>query len=346
MARTPTVYRWDDPGAPDLNAIMPTTNDKKRLWMHTVLKACLVDGYGGKAAAGWAMPHEEITSEGCRFVLKNAANSGSLLYEGGIFSGGSADLKSNTVWACVDVPSMDAPTNAWSYKAKYEERNTIGGSNFHKTGLYQGSSCDAWFVIANENTAILYAGRASVEFDVVSTGAAVASIMGEFMFGAMHDGRGGVASPEVGNFYIAGGAPSSYAASAWYNGFVDCLTSVVDIVGLIKADAHSFSYNSPSFEKTYSPLSAWLPVPVVYMQYGPSSPDGDAATRLHFSVALPSIKKLLLHPLDAASLNTFLTANGFDYAKPFSYQGVNWVLIKAPDDIVQVFSLEAAEWGA
>lgn len=345
MARTPTVYRWDDPGAPDLNAIMPTTNDKKRLWMHTVLKACLVDGYGGRAAAGWTMPHEEITSEGCRFVLKNTANSGSLLYEGGIFSGGS-DLKFNTVWACVDVPNMDAPTSAWSYKAKYEERNTIGGSNFHKTGIYQGSSVDAWFVIANENTAILYAGRASVEFDVNSSGGAAASIVGEFMFGAMHDGRGGVVNPGVGNFYIAGGAVGAYAASVWYNDFGAGVTSIVDIIGLTKAEAHSFSYKKPTFEKTYSPLSAWLPVPFVYMQYGPSSPDGDAANRLHFSVALPSIRKLLLHPYDPSALNTFMTGNGFDYGKSFTYQGANWVAIKAVDDIVQVFSLEAAEWGA
>tara|TARA_B110000211_G_scaffold15953_1_gene16699 strand:+ start:30563 stop:31603 length:1041 start_codon:yes stop_codon:yes gene_type:complete len=346
MARTPTVFRWDDPGAPDLNAIMPTNNDKNKLFIHTVLKACLVDGYGDKAAAGWSMPQEEITSGGCRFVLTNAANSGSLLYEGGEFSGSSTALEHNTVWACLDAADMNAPLNAWSHSTKYEDRNTVAGAFFHKTGLYQGSRCDAWMVIANENTVIFYSGRSAVEFSAASNSGAAASIVCEFMFGAMHDGRGGIDSPGAGNFYIVGGASGRYAANAWYDSFKDVLTSIVDVIGLAKVEAHSFSYNKPAFEKTYSALSAWLPVPYVYMQYGPSGPDGVSSNHMYFAVALPSIRKLFLQPFDAATLNTFMLDNGFDYAKPFTYQGESWVVIKSVDDVVQVFGLAASEWGA
>jgi hypothetical protein len=345
MARTPTVYRWDDPGAPDLNAVMPTANDKDRLFIHTILKACLVDGYGSKQAAGWAMPHEEIVSDGCRFVLENKASSGSLLYEGGVFSGGVSDLKSNTIWACSSVPNMATPVNAWSHKVKYEARNN-GGSGFHKSGLYQGRSCDAWVVIANENTAVFISGRSNVEFDLASSAGAAVSIVGEFMFGAMHGGSGGVTNPTNGNFYLAGGGQSSYANSAWYAEFGGVVSSFVDIIGLAKTKEHTFKYSKPAFSKTYSPLSAWLPIPFIYMQYGPSSPDGDASSRLHFAIALPSIRKLLLHPYGTVDLNTFMTSNSFQYGKSFSYQGGGWVAIKAPDDIVQMFSLAPAEWGA
>jgi hypothetical protein len=345
MARTPTVYRWDDPGAPDLNAIMPTNNDKNKLFIHTVLKACLVDGYGSKAAAGWTMPHEEIVSNGCRFVLTNTANSGSLLYEGGVFSGGSTDLRSNTVWACSEVESMDAPVDAWSHKTKYENRSNGANGEFHKTGLYQGSTCNAWVVIANENTAIFVSGRSDVEFNVNSTGAAAASIAAEFMFGSMHDGNG-LLNPVAGNFYIAGGMPSGYTRTVWWGGFQpNLISSYVDIIGLTKAQVHFYTYREPSPQNTVSPLSAWLPIPYVYMQYGPSGPDGAASDRLHFSVALPSCRSLLLRPKNVTSLNAFMVSNGFEYGKAFSYQGNEWVVVKEVTDVVQVFSLAPSEWG-
>jgi hypothetical protein len=38
--------------------------------------------------------------------------------------------------------------------------------------------------------------------------------------------------------------------------------------------------------------------------------------------------------------------NSFDYGKPFYYQGNNWVFLKSVDDVVSVFSLDPAEWGA
>ncbi len=346
MARTPTVYRWDDPGAPDLNAIMPTANDKILLFMHTVLKACLVDGYGTKAAAGWTMPHEEFTSNGCRFVLRNSAGSGSLLYEGGMFSGGGNDLKATAVWACSAVPSMDSPINAWSYKTKYEDRDTVSGADFHKAGTFDVSASDGWVVVANENTVIFITGKSGVDFNASSSSAPAAANSGVLIFGVMHDGLGGVANPEIGDFYIAGGVGGSYTGYSWYAGIGAAFTSTVGITGLAKEGVHGYSYKKPQLERTYSPLSAWLPIPMVYMQYGASAPDGDSATRLHFSAMLPGIRKLILHPYNAASLNEFMNNNAFEYGKSFSYLGGQWVVFKALDDVVQVISLAPAEWGA
>ena len=45
---TPTIYHSGDTGAPVLNGTAGS--------LVAVLKACLVDGYGSKAAAGWTMP--------------------------------------------------------------------------------------------------------------------------------------------------------------------------------------------------------------------------------------------------------------------------------------------------
>ena len=44
----PTIYRWDDAGAPTLDGLAGSAI--------AVLQACLVDGYGSKPAAGWTKP--------------------------------------------------------------------------------------------------------------------------------------------------------------------------------------------------------------------------------------------------------------------------------------------------
>ena len=50
----PTVYRWDDSGAPSLAGVEGTLID--------VLRGCLVDGYGAKAGAGWTIAYEDGNS--------------------------------------------------------------------------------------------------------------------------------------------------------------------------------------------------------------------------------------------------------------------------------------------
>ncbi len=49
-----TVYRSTDTGAPQLT---PTAGSLK-----TILKACLVEGYGNQPSLGWEMPYEDTTS--------------------------------------------------------------------------------------------------------------------------------------------------------------------------------------------------------------------------------------------------------------------------------------------
>lgn len=55
----PTVYKWTDEGAP-----VCTGNNQGVI---KLLKACLVDGYGSKAAAGWAMPFSDVDEKNVMF---------------------------------------------------------------------------------------------------------------------------------------------------------------------------------------------------------------------------------------------------------------------------------------
>ncbi len=73
-----TVYRWDDANAPQKSEIKNS--------LITIIKACLVTGYGDKKGAGWSMPFED-NDEGIKvfrpaqgiehdFYLKMSADDG------------------------------------------------------------------------------------------------------------------------------------------------------------------------------------------------------------------------------------------------------------------------------
>jgi hypothetical protein len=61
MPQAVTVYRWDDPGAPQIGSI--------DLWpgILNILKKCLVEGYGTKSAAGWTVEYEDVPTNKCVF---------------------------------------------------------------------------------------------------------------------------------------------------------------------------------------------------------------------------------------------------------------------------------------
>lgn len=69
MTQAVTVYRWDDPGAPQLTGIKPSE-------FLTVFKKCLVEGYGEKPAAGWSIVEESAPTDSPRLVVKNDESNG------------------------------------------------------------------------------------------------------------------------------------------------------------------------------------------------------------------------------------------------------------------------------
>lgn len=70
MPQAVTVYRWDDPGAPQIGSA--------NLWAGflNILKKCLVEGYGAKAAAGWTVEYEDGPGNKCVFRNDPVEGSG------------------------------------------------------------------------------------------------------------------------------------------------------------------------------------------------------------------------------------------------------------------------------
>lgn len=353
MARTPTVYRWDDPGAPDLSALHPSNNERDLMHFHTVLKACLVTGYGAKAAAGWTMPHEETTvdGDGNRFVLTNAAVSGSLLYEGGTFSGNSSDHRADTLWACSTVPNMDSPVNAWSWNVKYADRNSQGTSDvFHKTGMRIKKDCDAWVIIANENTCIVVCGRAAYDFNPTNTSVVNSDYSCFFMFGAMHDGFGGVLAPDSGNFYIAGGSKGGYNDYSDNTGIQsDLLTSIQGITGLAKDKTHVYFNISLSSltNNTYFYLELlFTPKSVYYTQFGPSNLTGTSNASVRYvSCQIPAIR-YLEYGIIPNDISRHFTQHSIVLGESKSFLGNDFVFLKDARFSIFLINLSPSEWGA
>ncbi|MCS6241486.1 hypothetical protein [Shewanella baltica] len=78
-----TVYRWDDAGAPQILTQKPSE-------VITVLKKCLVDGYGAKLPLGWTKEFENTATQSVAF--RNNPTTGS----GGYFQIWSHDGLDNT----------------------------------------------------------------------------------------------------------------------------------------------------------------------------------------------------------------------------------------------------------
>ena len=65
MAQAVTVYRWDDPGAPQLTNAKPTE-------LLTIIRKCCVDGYGSKSSLGWNI----LQDDGTLLAMRNSIPDG------------------------------------------------------------------------------------------------------------------------------------------------------------------------------------------------------------------------------------------------------------------------------
>ncbi|MCF2910802.1 hypothetical protein L1285_21060 [Pseudoalteromonas sp. DL2-H2.2] len=131
-----TVYRWDDPGAPQI-----TTGAAKE-WF-AILKQCLVEGYGDKQPLGWTVVNE--VNDPPHLCLQNNTDQGA--------SGG---------YVMLDAANNNGSGNVIIVSAlDYSDESThsrLGRANvfsaFRSSGTYQ---CKNWLVIATHYGFYLFA---------------------------------------------------------------------------------------------------------------------------------------------------------------------------------------------
>lgn len=188
----PTIYRSDDPGAPVIS--------DSRDGLYQILKACLIDGYGSKAAAGWSVVYDAWVSDGV-FSLTNALQTGVLglkwldnvSYGPGFF-------------VCEGMIDAVTPVNARSGKnalSSLDDLTDVAGWQRATFSANVGSIHTQWVVIANDNTALFFMGNDNVLFSphITLTGNSYLQFCG---FGAAQNAAG-LADGDVGNFHIIGG---------------------------------------------------------------------------------------------------------------------------------------------
>lgn len=144
----PIIYRSTDPGAPDMaNFNQPT---------YEVLRACLIDGYQGKAPAGWSLVHDTYESNGI-FTITNAKKTGVM----GL-------VKSSQYYADVNIFVADAMVDSATAVNARSGRSAITSitdldsrTDQHRFMQRPSYFYKNWCVIANENFAIVMFARQS-----------------------------------------------------------------------------------------------------------------------------------------------------------------------------------------
>lgn len=180
-----TAYHRDQPGAPAL--VYANSNAVSFTGFKTILKACLVEGYADRPAAGW-----ELINEGSEFlVLRNGSHSGYICFS----------LTSNVVRVYVAETYTGMAGNIMT-GAGVKTGNASGATlpqavTVRYTAGYSTSS--TWCVVADDKTAILAVYADST--DTVRLLTAAAERTGSYTLCMGED--------SAGHFICAGGAATA-----------------------------------------------------------------------------------------------------------------------------------------
>lgn len=138
---TPTVYRFDDAGAPQV------VNGTPSEYMN-IIKKCLVEGYGSKAALGWTVVDED-TTDAPFLALKNGPAG-----TGGVFmmdAPSNANNATFTVQCAIDY--VDRTTFA-RVSRKTAQRNASAGTNMSTNWILIGTERCFYFICTSANNAV------------------------------------------------------------------------------------------------------------------------------------------------------------------------------------------------
>lgn len=183
------VYRSSDAGAPVWAEDGPSG-------LISVLKGCLVTGYGTKPAAGWAVLFDAWQEQGF-FSLTNGPRSGAL--------GLMKRLSYNELFVANGMLSATEPINGVSAGVAFESWATRGSNSLHNIPFAKLANRQ-WVMLATASTAMLFvqtnAGVSLYQSHPVYAAPRNESYMACLFFGALHSARGlgRASSPFPGNF--------------------------------------------------------------------------------------------------------------------------------------------------
>lgn len=151
---TPTYYSWKDTGGPGRNLTVGATRLQQ---LKQILKACLVDGYSGKAAAGWSMVHDFVsTTADSGFSMKPASGAGIINLVQPLSNGYLYVYLAET--AATTGQALITGENVWS--GSYNVGGNAGTRHTLYVGNNDGSQANLnnlrWFVVADAETFIIF----------------------------------------------------------------------------------------------------------------------------------------------------------------------------------------------
>lgn len=126
-----TLYRWDDASAPLLHGLAGS--------MIAVLKACLVDGYGAKSAAGWSVTMSDGPPIYNAVFRNNTAGGGFGSYFA-ILDDGSATVSTG----------ISARIRMWEAVTGYDTGTNGTTAKFFRKSSVASSTARPWVVIADD----------------------------------------------------------------------------------------------------------------------------------------------------------------------------------------------------
>lgn len=144
---TVRVYRFDDASAPDM-----VGNSGGLI---TVLDACLVNGYGSKAAAGWTKPYSGTNKAAYRMSTTNS--TGFYLRVDDNLATGHANVRGYEAMSDIDTGTNPFPTVG---------QNTYGVTVSHSSGA--NATARPWMLFADDRRFFLWVACAQTEATALS----------------------------------------------------------------------------------------------------------------------------------------------------------------------------------
>ncbi|PHS66374.1 MAG: hypothetical protein COB09_02625 [Thalassobium sp.] len=327
----PTIYKSSDPGAPAISSFNNA--------VYEVLRACLVDGYPGKAAAGWSAVYDEWSATGIA-TFKNAAESGIL----GIVKELSTSYGTSLFIADAMVDATHA-VNARSGKVVVSDLPNLP-SHGAQTRMLRINMHQHWCVIGNENFFIVFfAISESVLYQSDSQFSWTdANLLAAGSLRSLR-GQGGISDAARGNFWLIGGYPGNNQASTSLQR--DKFTPLYDETGApFSSDVSGYIHPLDLLNINYG----WqVSEPIVTMHFRQLEIFSVASS----SLIQGGLKQVALMPMflhnewiDSSYARTIygpmLTPDLL--TTPFTVNGKNCVLAPLASSDRIVISLDAADW--